>query len=558
MNRRYVRRPGRIALALASVVALPVVTLTPISTASAPAAPGVSPPAECDTEVYRARFPSIAQLRAWNQRLAARPPFPTASPAHNDYLGWLEGQLRKIPGLELSSVPFDIDRWQERPGSSLSVRGSDGRELEVAIAGPAPYTKPAPDGVTAPLTYVPSTKSISSSDVRGKIVLRDAPLPSIPYAMFVANAYFLYDPDLSIDLRSQYQRDYLGEEIFVKELDQAAAAGAVGVLFVAHIPRKQALGYFEPYQGLELPIPALHLGVDEGHALKNGLAAGNDLEATIVHRAGWVPAQTRSLVARLPGATASPPGDGKIWVTTHTDGMNAVQENGPIALLALATYLAKLPQACRPRTIDFGFSTGHFQSYFAGKWGGAAEHHAHELDAAYDDGSVAFVLGTEHLGAREWEYAPRAHGKPGYRLELTGRSEPTAYFVTESPAIIGSTIKNIVRQDLRRSIVMSGSDSPGARLPVHCSLSGEGSAYARHLLPVLMQIQGPGALYSTFATMDQLVNFRLMRSQAIGLAGVIDDLGPVPRPIIAGASTTYRALRDAGLDNGGCPTPDWQ
>ena len=49
----------------------------------------------------------------------------------------------------------------------------------------------------------------------------------------------------------------------------------------------------------------------------------------------------------------------RIVFASHTDGMNAVWDNGPTAILALAQYFASLPLECRSRTIEFAFTTAH-------------------------------------------------------------------------------------------------------------------------------------------------------------------------------------------------------
>ena len=48
-----------------------------------------------------------------------------------------------------------------------------------------------------------------------------------------------------------------------------------------------------------------------------------------------------------------------IIINTHTDGPNAVEENGGLGLLALARHLAALPS--RNHDMYFALVTGHFQ-----------------------------------------------------------------------------------------------------------------------------------------------------------------------------------------------------
>ena len=107
-------------------------------------------------------------------------------------------------------------------------------------------------------------------------------------------------------------------------------------------------------------------------------------------------------------------------IDSHTDGTNAVEDNGPIAMVAMARYLASLPMRCRPRTVEFSFSTAHFYQRVADPdvRDGGAEQLAERLDHAYDRGTVSAVLVLEHLGAIDYEAAAPA----GWQAR--GRSPP--------------------------------------------------------------------------------------------------------------------------------------
>ncbi len=49
-----------------------------------------------------------------------------------------------------------------------------------------------------------------------------------------------------------------------------------------------------------------------------------------------------------------------IFLTTHTDGPNEVNDNGALGVLALATYYSKLPSTQRRRTLVCSLPTGHY------------------------------------------------------------------------------------------------------------------------------------------------------------------------------------------------------
>ena len=279
-------------------------------------------------------------------------------------------------------------------------------------------------------------------------------------------------------------------------------------------------------------IPAVYLGVDEGTQLEQLIASGAaesaDLEVSATREQQ---APTRTLVARLPGQSSE-----RIVVESHTDGMNAVWDNGPVALLAMANYFAALPLECRPRTIEFVFTTAHLYLSKSG-----VHQYAKILDDEYDKGTVALVVALEHLGAQEYVATPRTDG-PGRRLEPSGQSEMFAIFSIESPLLVSALTNQVVAHDLRRSWILRGADAPQAGFPPHRSFGGEGGPYREQIVPTIAAITGPWTLFDPAFGME-LVDFALMRRQTMAFGDVILSVADKPRELIAGADTAYRAGR---------------
>ncbi|PLY45839.1 hypothetical protein CSZ94_04415 [Janthinobacterium sp. ROICE36] len=81
---------------------------------------------------------------------------------------------------------------------------------------------------------------------------------------------------------------------------------------------------------------------------------------------------------------------------SHTDGPNALADNGPNAIVDMAQYLARLPRDSLPRSIMLLLSSGHL----AGDVG-----IEQFIDHHNDDGltqRIRAMLTIEHLGALEW------------------------------------------------------------------------------------------------------------------------------------------------------------
>lgn len=479
---------------------------------------------ECPERVDEKTFASPARIRALNKVMADAGERPTASPAHHRYVDWLRRQLLSIKGVNVRSRDESIDRWLGS-GTRLAVGGKT-----IRVAGPVPYSKAK--SASGPVVHIPSGTAISASDVKGKVVLRDALPGATPQAIFFAVAYYVHDPDLSMDYAGNYERDFSGYGQRIIDLQEAAKGGAAGVVFAHTIPHAQVRGNYQPYEGRFWGVPAVFVGVDEGEQLKKSV--GKTVELAV--RAQVTPkVPSPTLIGTLPGQ-----GEERIVIASHTDGMNAVWDNGPTSILALARYFAKLPIGCRPRTIEFVLSTAHLYLSENG-----AHNYAHdELDPGVDAGTVAFAVALEHLGAKEFVRVPRAN-KPGFELRATGLSEPFVTFSHESPVSLQALLTSVRERDLRRTWILRGADAPQIGFPPHRSYGGEGGAYHQALVPTLAGIAGPNTLYNPAFGLDTLIDFDLMRRQTMAFGDTVLKLQGIPREVIAGADTLYRAGRDA-------------
>lgn len=506
---------------VATLVVVGTAAVLPVS-GGAGAGPVPAAADGCPQRIDEAAFASEEQLAEWNRVMADLGPRPTGSPAHEAFVSWLEGELAEIEGLDVTADTYEIDRWLAT-GSALTL-DPEGTAEAVPTSGAVPYSEAG--SVTGELVYVPPGTPISEADVAGKVVLRDVVPIVIPMPLFLFVSYYVHDPDASFDYLGDYARDWVD----ATELEEAAEGGAAGIVFAHEFPRDQVEGHYQPYAGRFFELPAAYVGVDEGERLKD--AVGTTVELTVeAERTAGVP--TRNIVATLPGRSPE-----RIVLTSHTDGMNAVWDNGPIGILALAEYLASLPMDCRPRTIELGLSTAHLYTSRIG-----AGRYARQLDETYE--SVAFAVVLEHLGAEEFQPRPRDEGLPGRRLEATGASELLAVFVHESPVTLQAVSRSVVERDLRRTWILRGADAPELRFPPHHSYGGEGSAYHGQLIPTVAAITNPWTLFKPAFGQPELLDVELMRRQTMAFGDVILRLDDVPKPVIAGADTAYRVGRDA-------------
>ena len=155
-----------------------------------------------------------------------------------------------------------------------------------------------------------------------------------------------YDPNHTINPADNFKGDFIAYLDRIADLKNAAAAGAKGILFVKPLPRRQIKGHYEPYEGLPWGVPGLFLGADAGKQITDAIDAGGHPTARITLKAGFKHVITPSVEATLPGASPQ-----RIVIDSHTDGTNAVEDNGPVAMVAMARYFASLPPpAARARS----------------------------------------------------------------------------------------------------------------------------------------------------------------------------------------------------------------
>jgi hypothetical protein len=534
-------------LALVAAVVGPVragVGTPPPSLDDLPASVGAAA-AGCPTTTDDATVESTEQLLADNKVMADLGERPTGSQAQLRFIEWLEQSMGRLPGMQMGAIGYDINRWVEG-GASLQAAAPGQKFTSLPLSGAVPYGAPTPRrGVTGKLVYVPWGTALSAQDIEGKVVVRDAVPGTVPYAAFRAVSWFEWDPSGSLvaDAPGTYERDFAGYNQRIIDLDDAAKGKAAAIVFVHGFPRAQVLDHYAPYEGTAWKVPAVYLGVDEGEKLKE--LAAHDGTARVALVASQVETPTRTVVATLPGASSE-----RIVIESHTDGMSAVWDNGPIAILALARHFAALPQECRPRTLQFVFTTAHLYQRLAGgaDRGGGAEQVARQLDEDYGNGTVAMAFALEHLGAREYEAVARP-ALPGRYLRPTGRNELNTLFVGESPYLVQQVIRGVVDRDIQRTFVMRGADAPGATIPPHNSYGGEGGAYQQHLIPTIALVTGPWTLYNPSFGMEA-IDGDLMRQQTLLFADLIHALAGQPRELLGGGYLGYRAARDVLCQSG--------
>lgn len=343
-------------------------------------------PPQLRDDFYRREIDIVAQFKS---RL-------TGSESHTKFVDYLEGELDAL-GLEVFSDHFEFE-YNTPPSSPLSLV-VDGKSLSPSMY--VPYSgNTGSDGVTGSLVRVAVPDSVSASPnwtaAAGKIAWLDILNPPVDGAKA-----------LPVWPGSQTWGQYAGIPATnpgVRNLTAAAAAGVKGVIYNwVNTSSLNVLGQYGPFKINYQGIPSIYV---TNQALEH-VQAHEGSVCTIVSTGKLTQnVKTRTVYTIIQGTDLK---HESVIISTHSDGTNAVEENGHIGLLAKARELA----ASKPRrTTILVFVTGHLHTSGFTDIGRVMERWLQlhpTLWAGNTTSSLKAVFGScvEHLGALHWrEDAP--------------------------------------------------------------------------------------------------------------------------------------------------------
>ncbi len=364
---------------------------------------------------------------------------------------------------ELSFRRWEATRWE------LRFHDVDGGEEVLPVAYYYPYSgETSSQGVTGELVHCGGAPG-NYLQAAGKIAVVEAPIPPFPTLFFRRRSGKL--PCVLIN-------PTIGSFFNCPDLTAAARVGVLGVVCVwrncsADNAAGQALPFTRPYQG----CPGLWVDGKTGDKLiaqaKRGARATLVLEADVTENA-----PTHTLWAELAGQNPNE----TVIVNTHTDGPNLCEENGGLALLALARYFSAKPVSERQRSLLFVLISGHFripelavdpERQATSTW---LAQHRDLWDGKEGHRQAVAGVTLEHLGATEWSdnkarsrYAPT--GRPDYELIYTGNEEMERIYQSASRL-----------QTVGRPVTLR---------PANDIYFGEGSALYHADIPTISLVPGP-------------------------------------------------------------------
>lgn len=421
-----------------------------------------------------------------------------------------QNRLRKdLVRAGVKDVGFDaitLQRW------TTDTWGLDVNGAPVTTASYIPYSGQTPAaGVSGELVYLADPKAVAPGSLTGKIAVYDVPVTSIPLSFFLGLTYpgKQYDPGKQLSGSDPYRRPYLEQGVAI--LDALQESGAVGIVAVIDFPEASAKGTYFPYDGVLRKVPGVYVDRAVGATLKEQAKAGG-VPATVKLPAQVASAKARNLLGVIPGRSKE-----CVVLHCHTDGSNAIEDNGPDVIVAMAQYLSRLPKSALPRTIVILLNTGHFH----GGLGAQDFLKRHDDDFAKRANAA---LTIEHVGLKEWNEV-----SPG-TMAFTGKNEPGAMFGPNSKALVDRGYAGLQAGKMNPSGVLKPLNPTAKGTPDNAVWPGEGQ-YLQAVggIPTLNFITGPTYLLNWGITTADKVDQARVRRQAIGFTELILALGRTKR-----------------------------
>ena len=328
----------------------------------------------------------------------------TGCKAHEDWIDYISEQMTNL-GYEVKEDVKTFKRWEPKDWA-LSFETAEGEKVDVDKEDVSYYPYSGitdEEGVSGELKYCGS-KGINTfyTGTKGKIAVIAMPLFQAGCGLCFKKRKGGIYPDTFTPPQKQ-SSPVVATFVIAPLITMARRAGAKAVICVMtgcsdEMARHQYLPFIKKYAG----IPALWVGETTG---KKIIAAAKAHKSASVKLTGTVEdnATTRTVYAVLPGMDLNR----SILVNTHTDGVNAFEENAPIGLISLAKYFAEKPIEERKHTLVFSFVTGHFQLCQFGNAMNQVTTLFLNAHPEFWDGKEGHMLATagvtlEHLGCTQW------------------------------------------------------------------------------------------------------------------------------------------------------------
>ncbi len=395
------------------------------------------------------------------------------------YIDWLVTQLTQMGATSVSKEAYTFSQWS--PASAALAIKKGPAPGGMPIAGYIPYSgSTGPQGITGQLVYLPEfslldltsviatilqdpanivvsieyglfqllqnllaggislAQLVASLDLKGKVVMYDVPRLDLPVGTLAAQAQYVNNSSGTLGQATLYSRPFL-DMVLIYTIDAIlSAAGASAVIGVIDYPPAAADGSYYPFFSPDTSpsVPGVYLDRSTGTALKEQIDKSglSPIEVKLTLDASRAPAATSyNISADIPGLCPQ-----ELLLSSHSDGPNSIEDNGPVAILAIAKHFLAIPKAQRLRGLHIVFTGGHFE----GSVGIAAYIAKHQADLTEN---TLGAIEIEHLGAREWlELSPGIMGLDGLPEPQVLLTAPGTAFAREARTFATNFDRSVV------------------------------------------------------------------------------------------------------------------
>lgn len=414
-------------------------------------------------------------------RLRELGPRFSGNDAHRALIEDVATALREL-GYDVHRDPHTFDGWD----ATSDQIGLQIGQQQIPLSSAWPYSgETGPEGVTGELVLVHGLRK-NWRAAAGKIAVIEVQNLDVPARLLLDS----WGGDLPFETVAN---PVIGSELAGTDLTKAREAGVLGVVALWRgLATAAAHGQYLPFTRDYQDLPAVW--VPESARQDVLTAARNHATATLTLNAQTSPASMDTLWAVSPGT--GPHANESVLVVTHSDGGNAVEENGHIGLITLARDAAATGH---DRTIVFVYTAGHLRIPAVTEHGQATDAwlEAHRDLWSRDAGGLTAVagLGIEHLGARRFTTDP-ATGQ----YTADGTLEPELLYATTPE------LADLVRQTWHGATEHASPVKPGGL--VHL---GEGEPLYEAKIPAVALVTGP--LYLLAELDDDLVDIGALTRQ---------------------------------------------
>ncbi|CAI1006546.1 hypothetical protein [Serratia entomophila] len=401
----------------------------------------------------------IAQIR----RLRELGPRTSGNDAHRALISEVAAELSAL-GYNVQRDRHTFERWDASPDSTaLQIEGVD-----VPLSSTWPYSgETGPLGVTAPLVLLRGRRKKWKA-AAGKIAVIEIHNIDVPANLLLDS----WGGELPFDTLAN---PVIGSELADIVLTKAREAGVLGVVAIwGSIVDEAAHGQYLPFTRDYQGIPAVWVPQSQRNAVL--AAAERGKEATLTLDARKTEGATMDTLWAVSRGTG-PQAEEAVLVVTHSDGGNAVEENGHLGLLALARDAAA---NAHNRTIVFVYTAGHLRIPCVTKHGQATTAwlaaHPECWSPEYEGLTAVAGLVIEHLGAKHFCVDPSS-GQYG----PDGTLEPELLYAT-------------TREFAQLALATWSGASMNAVVPVKPGALvhlGEGEPLFDHGIPAVALVTGP-------------------------------------------------------------------